>query len=59
MFVRSELVFAVTALSAAGGRTGDRIEHAAVAPPDAVVLLADLPVAVVTQPNFIRERGDE
>jgi predicted amidohydrolase YtcJ len=29
-----------------------------VAPPDAVQLLADLPITVVTQPGFIRERGD-
>ena len=28
------------------------------APPDAVQLLADLPITVVTQPGFIRERGD-
>ncbi len=55
---RTELVFAAAAFSAAGSRAGDRIEHAAVAPPDAVALLADLPVTVVTQPNFIRERGD-
>jgi len=55
---KSELVLAATALRAAGSRPGDRIEHAAVAPPEAVDLLAALPVAVVTQPNFIRERGD-
>jgi predicted amidohydrolase YtcJ len=55
---RAELVFAAVALAAAGGRAGDRIEHAAVAPPEALALLADLPVTVVTQPNFIRERGD-
>jgi predicted amidohydrolase YtcJ len=29
-----------------------------VAPPDAVRLLADLPLTVVTQPGFIRDRGD-
>ena len=28
------------------------------APPDAVQLLANLPLTVVTQPGFIRERGD-
>lgn len=55
---RSELVLAATALAAAGSRPGDRIEHAAVAPPEALDLLAELPVTVVTQPNFIRERGD-
>ena len=55
---RSELVLAATALAAAGSQPGDRIEHASVAPPDAVELLAELPVTVVTQPNFILERGD-
>jgi len=55
---RSELVLAAAAFAAAGCRPGDRIEHASVAPPDAVQLLADLPLTVVTQPGFIRERGD-
>ena len=56
---RTELVLAVTALKAAGCRPGDRIEHAAVAPPELVSLLAALPVTVVTQPGFLRERGDD
>lgn len=55
---RPELVLGVAALAAAGARAGDRIEHAAVAPPDVLALLAGLPLAVVTQPNFVRERGD-
>jgi predicted amidohydrolase YtcJ len=55
---RAELVLAATAFQAAGSRPGDRIEHAAVAPPDAVALLAELPVTVVTQPHFVLERGD-
>ena len=55
---RSELVLAAAAFAATGCRPGDRIEHAAVAPPDAVELLAGLPLTVVTQPGFIRERGD-
>jgi predicted amidohydrolase YtcJ len=55
---RAELVLAAAALAAAGSRIGDRIEHAAVAPPELIALLADLPVTVVTQPGFIRERGD-
>lgn len=55
---RTELVFAATALREAGPLAGDRIEHASVAPPDAVALLAELGVTVVTQPNFLRERGD-
>jgi predicted amidohydrolase YtcJ len=55
---RAELVLALTALDAAGARAGDRIEHASVAPPAAVALIARLPVAVVSQPHFLRERGD-
>lgn len=55
---RSELVLAVAALAAAGPRSGDRIEHAAVAPPETLSLLASLRVTVVTQPNFVAERGD-
>jgi len=55
---RAELVLAATALAAAGCRPGDRIEHAAVTPPDALELLAALPLTVVTQPGFIHERGD-
>jgi len=55
---RAELVVAAAALGAAGARPGDRIEHASVAPPDLVALVAELPVTVVTQPNFVRERGD-
>jgi predicted amidohydrolase YtcJ len=55
---RSELVLTAAAFAAAGARPGDRIEHASVAPPEAVQLVADLPLTVVTQPGFIRERGD-
>jgi predicted amidohydrolase YtcJ len=55
---RSELVMAATALREAGVRLGDRIEHASIAPPELVELLAELEVWVVTQPGFIYERGD-
>ena len=55
---RAELVLATGALAEAGCREGDRIEHASIAPPDLIGLLAALPLTVVTQPNFIRERGD-
>jgi predicted amidohydrolase YtcJ len=56
---RAELVLACAALRALGARPGDRIEHASVAPPELTALLAELGVCVVTQPGFIRERGDE
>jgi predicted amidohydrolase YtcJ len=55
---RTELVFALAGIAAAGARRGDRIEHAAVAPPDLVARTASLGLTVVTQPHFIRERGD-
>ena len=55
---RSELVFAASALEEAGCTPWDRIEHASIAPPDCVDLLARLPLTVVTQPNFVCERGD-
>ena len=42
----------VAALTALG------VEHAAVAPPDVASRLAKLSLTVVTQPNFVRERGD-
>jgi predicted amidohydrolase YtcJ len=56
---RAELVLAAAALRAAGARRGDRIEHASVAPPPLVDLIAELGLWVVTQPGFIRERGDD
>lgn len=54
----TEVVFAIATLAEAGGRPGDRIEHASVAPPNVLSLLAEHRLTVVTQPNFVRERGD-
>ena len=61
---RTELVFALTALGEAGPLPGDRIEHAAVTDAATMRLLVesrpyDAPLTVVTQPNFIAERGDQ
>jgi predicted amidohydrolase YtcJ len=56
---RAELVLACAALRAAGPRRGDRIEHASVCPPELAAQIAELGLCVVTQPGFIRERGDE
>lgn len=53
-----ELVYALAVLRDAGVQAGDRIEHASVAPDDAIEDIARLKLAVVTQPHFIRERGD-
>ncbi|HZU46895.1 MAG TPA: amidohydrolase family protein [Mycobacterium sp.] len=55
----AQLVVTIAALRQAGTRPGDRIEHAAVAPPDSLDDLAELGVIVVTQPNFVAERGDQ
>lgn len=54
----TELVFALGAFDEAGSIDGDRIEHAAIAPPELVERIARLQLIVVTQPNFIGERGD-
>ncbi len=55
---RAELVLACAAFEAAGPRAGDRIEHAGVAPPDALPALRECGLSVVTQPHFLLERGD-
>jgi predicted amidohydrolase YtcJ len=55
---RAELFLSLAAIEAAGAHHGDRIEHAAVAPPEAVDWIARLGLTVVTQPHFIAERGE-
>ena len=55
----AQLLVTIAALREAGSRPGDRIEHAAVVPADCLTDLADLGVTVVTQPNFVAERGDQ
>ncbi|HTY29793.1 MAG TPA: amidohydrolase family protein [Mycobacterium sp.] len=55
----AQLVVTLAALRAAGGHPGDRIEHAAVVPRDSLAELAELGPLVVTQPNFVAERGDQ
>lgn len=55
----AQLVVTIAALRAAGSHPDDRIEHAAVVPDDCLGDLTDLAVTVVTQPNFVAERGDQ
>ncbi len=55
----AELVFAASALAEAGHHPGDRIEHASLTPPETLSLLAAEGLTVVTQPNFVFERGDQ
>jgi predicted amidohydrolase YtcJ len=56
---RASLFYALTAFETAGSVPGDRIEHGSVIPDEAIPTLASLDLTVVTQPNFISERGDE
>jgi predicted amidohydrolase YtcJ len=55
---RPEIHFAIAAMEAAGTRSGDRLEHASVAPPETLENVARLGISVVTQPGFVAERGD-
>jgi predicted amidohydrolase YtcJ len=55
----TELVFALAALETAGTVSGDRIEHASVAPDHLVAEMARLELRVVSQPHFVAERGDQ
>jgi predicted amidohydrolase YtcJ len=55
----AQLLVTIAALREAGTHPGDRIEHAAVVPSDSLADVAGLAVTVVTQPNFVAERGDQ
>ncbi len=55
----AQLLVTIAALRQAGTHPRDRIEHAAVAPADCLSDLAELAVTVITQPNFVAERGDQ
>jgi predicted amidohydrolase YtcJ len=54
----AELVFALAAFREASADAGDRIEHASVTPPALLDQIRELGLSIVTQPNFIIERGD-
>lgn len=56
---RAETVLAVSALRDAEPQPGDRLEHAGVLPRDLDGDLGRAGIAVVTQPHFITERGDD
>jgi hypothetical protein len=55
----AQLVVTIAALRAAGPHPRDRIEHAALVPDENLGDLAELGLTVVTQPNFVAERGDQ
>lgn len=54
-----ELLFFLAALDMAGGaRAGDRIEHGSVIPESLLADIARAGLTIVTQPGFVRTRGD-
>jgi predicted amidohydrolase YtcJ len=55
---RASLVLAVAAFDGASRRRGDRLEHGSVVPPELDDAVRDLGLTIVTQPAFVRERGD-
>ncbi|MBW2712953.1 MAG: amidohydrolase family protein [Deltaproteobacteria bacterium] len=55
---RASLLLALGVFMEAHTIPGDRIEHSGVTPPEALDIIQKLPITVVTQPNFIHERGD-
>jgi len=56
---RGSLVLTLAALDSVGTVDGDRIEHAGVVPPELIAWIARLGLRVVTQPLFVRDRGDD
>jgi predicted amidohydrolase YtcJ len=56
---RASLALAMAAWHDVGTVAGDRLEHGSLISSEAMHVLASLGVAVVTQPNFIGERGDD
>lgn len=56
---RTELILALAAIESAGPSGADRIEHASVADDASFDLMRSTGVTVVTQPNFVFERGDQ
>ena len=55
---RVGLIVCLAAFDEIGARNGDRIEHGAVVDADLAARLAEHGLVVVTQPNFVFERGD-
>jgi predicted amidohydrolase YtcJ len=56
---REALLLLLAALAETGTRAGDRVEHAALVPPEVVAELARRGLRVVTQPGFLADRGDD
>lgn len=56
---RESLLLTLAVIAEVGPRSGDRIEHASVVPAAVVQEIARLGLRVVTQPDFLRTRGDD
>lgn len=56
---RAALVVTLAAFEDVGAVEGDRIEHAAVVPPEAATAIARLNLIVVTQPSLVSRRGND
>lgn len=56
---RQSLVLTLAAFEEAGTIEGDRVEHGAVIPAETIPTLRELGLIVVTQPNFVADRGDD
>lgn len=54
----AELAVTLAAFGEAGSTVGDRIEHGGVIPENAIAVIRDLQLTVVTQSAFIAERGE-
>ena len=55
---RAEVVASIAAIETAGALAGDRLEHASELPFELIETVARLGLTIVSQPNFIAERGD-
>ena len=53
-----DLVFTMSLLEESGLTQHSRIEHASIVSPDMLPALATSGITIVTQPNFVSERGD-
>lgn len=56
---RESLVLTLAVIEDVGALAGDRIEHAAVVPPEMIGPMARAGLAVVTQPGLLATRGDD
>lgn len=54
----AELVLALAAFESVGAKAGDRLEHGGMIPEAMFETIRTLGLTIVTQPNFIHDRGD-